>query len=796
MSFFRHLYKATFLIWCMILYVFVHTNIECFFKEKFKFLDVVYDALVKSNFFQSFTSLVLILVCGLWTISTIKDRNISTKRLILDVLGVEILVLADIGWNTPHFGFSSISLFSFVAIILTLDVLICCLKWLAYQNYDDDISLKNSFIVDNYDVQNVDKTRERYAELLLERLRNVDNKDDAFSLVVYGRWGSGKTLFLNYINNLLKQQNDIVINFNPWNSLSSKQMLINFFDKLSDVLSQYDSSLEKPMVKYADLLTSLDMPKPFDVFASSVFGKGDTSIDDLREKIRYSLNKIGISIYIIIDDLDRLTKSEILDILCLIRNTASFPYLKYIVACDRNHIIAQLKELNITPNYLEKIFMMELLLPKLYEDFPCVNKCRDAVLSMTDDVSLTNFFGLIATNKSIIIEKSLGNLRQAERFARSLVLNWEQVKRNTEGSNIELSTSEFIWLELICIIDSDLYETLYSNPSKIFDVKKNRRYEQNMYVLKSAEELTKMIGNKCSVDILNTIFPFNEYFKVQHNSISLLENYDKYFSLGQAYGHISKSQFLQILNTDSLPFEMVKLMDGLSNKQKESIYNMLLMLDCRRLKTIERKRYIDIVLEFCRIFNEKYTEILIDRLPDILNTKENELVKDYFLSRLSNIDSYRQILSVNIICTKLIKEKREKGIEIMKEDELQSIVQSNYYKFIKDDTFDAAEIVNSNTLLYNIVKSSVVCYNISDVIDSEEYNVYESLIHKQIIASFEHHKSKNIQKIKEFEEIKFEDGMSQEYFDALEEKKSTEICELFGSKANYEDYKMKCFERI
>ena len=339
MSFFRRLYKATFLIWCMILYVFVHTNIECFIKEKFKFLDVVYDALVKSNFLQSFTSLVLILVCGLWTISTIKDRNISTKRLILDVLGVEILVLADIGWNTPHFGLASISLFSFVAIILTLDVLICCLKWLAYQNYDDDISLKNSFIVDNYDVQNVDKTRERYAELLLERLRNVDNKDEAFSLVVYGRWGSGKTLFLNYINNLLKQQNDIVINFNPWNSLSSKQMLINFFDKLSDVLSQYDSSLEKPMVKYADLLTSLDMPKPFYVFASSVFGKGDTSVDDLREKIRYSLNKIGLSIYIIIDDLDRLTKSEILDILCLIRNTASFPYLKYIVACDRNHII-------------------------------------------------------------------------------------------------------------------------------------------------------------------------------------------------------------------------------------------------------------------------------------------------------------------------------------------------------------------------------------------------------------------------------------------------------------------------
>ena len=51
--------------------------------------------------------------------------------------------------------------------------------------------------------------------------------------------------------------------------------------------------------------------------------------------------------------MDRLTKSEIYEVIRLIRNTANFPYLKFIVACDRKYIIEQLKELNMNPKYLE-----------------------------------------------------------------------------------------------------------------------------------------------------------------------------------------------------------------------------------------------------------------------------------------------------------------------------------------------------------------------------------------------------------------------------------------------------------
>ena len=295
MNYIKKLYKLILLVWCMVFYACIHWNVECYLKEKFKFLEVVYGAFVNSCFFQSFTSLLLIFVWALWTISKVKDKNISPKRFILDIIGIEILLLAELEWNTPSSGFGDISLFSFAATVLVLDVLVCGLKWFACQKHDIDVSYKKSFIVNKHDVQIIDNVRKQYAESLLKRLRNVDNSEESFSLVIYGNWGSGKTLFLKSIEDLLKKRNDIVINFNPWNSHSSKNMLNSFFDNVSGILSKYDSSLEKPMIKYAEMLSSMDLPKPIYSFVLSMFGNGDSNIDSLKEKIRDSLGRIGKS---------------------------------------------------------------------------------------------------------------------------------------------------------------------------------------------------------------------------------------------------------------------------------------------------------------------------------------------------------------------------------------------------------------------------------------------------------------------------------------------------------------------
>ncbi len=51
--------------------------------------------------------------------------------------------------------------------------------------------------------------------------------------------------------------------------------------------------------------------------------------------------------------------NEILEVLKIIRNTANFPFVKFIVACDRTYIVNQLKSKGVEPKYLEKIFMID-----------------------------------------------------------------------------------------------------------------------------------------------------------------------------------------------------------------------------------------------------------------------------------------------------------------------------------------------------------------------------------------------------------------------------------------------------
>ncbi|MCF2589484.1 hypothetical protein JQM97_00650 [Prevotella hominis] len=531
------------------------------------------------------------------------------------------LFFANSARETLGSGFGTISLLSLVAIVLVLDIFVCGLKWLAFQKFDEPTMCNESFVCDNHDIGIIDGVRKKYAEYLLRRLRNIDNKEEAFSLVVYGEWGSGKTMFLKCIEDKLRNQGEIIFNFDPWNCNSEKLMLNCFFDDLGDVLSEYDSSLMKPMIEYVDLLTSLDMPKPLDVFASSVFGKRETSVNKLKDEIRESLCKIGKSVYILIDDLDRLTKSEIYEVIRLIRNTANFPYLKFIVACDRKYIIEQLKELNMNPKYLEKIFTMEVSLPKMYQDYPCVNRLKEVIVSMADDIILNRIFEIMPISTSELLEKSLGNLRQAERFARSLVLNWTFTKDRFKSDKIDIRPDEFFWIELIRVIDAKLYEDLQFTPYVFFEIKQNREYGQSMYVLKS-NDLAKLVGNNCSINILNKIFPYNNYSKPNCNTIALLENYDKYFCLGKAPKTVSMNQLLQLLNIECKQDEFEKMIDKFEHKERQSILNRLLMFDTKELTPISKLRFIDFIFVFYGMYKDDKTDKLLEKLLSLLQSKD------------------------------------------------------------------------------------------------------------------------------------------------------------------------------
>lgn len=87
-------------------------------------------------------------------------------------------------------------------------------------------------------------------------------------------------------------------------------------------------------------------------------------ISTRRAKVRKALITLDKPILVVLDDIDRLTTSEIRDIFKLVRLTANFPNIIYVVAFDRIRVEEALAEQGIPGrDYLEKILQIGIDLP-------------------------------------------------------------------------------------------------------------------------------------------------------------------------------------------------------------------------------------------------------------------------------------------------------------------------------------------------------------------------------------------------------------------------------------------------
>jgi hypothetical protein len=85
-----------------------------------------------------------------------------------------------------------------------------------------------------------------------------------------------------------------------------------------------------------------------------------------RAKLRDALAALDNPIIVVLDDIDRLQTSEIRDVFKLVRLTASFPNIIYLVAFDRVRVQEALSEQGLPGrDYLEKILQVAIDLPAI-----------------------------------------------------------------------------------------------------------------------------------------------------------------------------------------------------------------------------------------------------------------------------------------------------------------------------------------------------------------------------------------------------------------------------------------------
>jgi hypothetical protein len=567
-------------------------------------------------------------------------------------------------WNFAGFTFCKKIYYADVIILITVTNLILLFR--AKPNLEKN---NNSLFDDQSLGENkIDELGySSYAELLVSKIIS-SNFDKAFAIGINGKWGLGKTSFIDLIKRKIRQQDVIEIAFNPWNSNSPKAIVQDFFETIQKQISPFHSSAARLLVSYSNKLVALNDNTVTQSIQTSVTAiTGFNSLESLFNEIDISLRQINKKIIVYIDDLDRLDKSEIVEVLRLIRNTANFYNTFFIVAYDRNYVVSALEHYNPhnKEQYLEKIFQLEVTLPHFKKDvlrYKLASKLKEKI---SDDYHRTIDQEIIGTTATIpsYLNIWLETIRDVTRLANSIVLNFTKLQG-------EVDFGEFLRLELLRIKYPSVHSLLFTMPSDFLELKSKNSSEKHRYVLsevKIEDKLEKKLkiyltSNYVSlsippnsvekiVDYVSGIFNKDSLLKFNDNFLSVAypSKFNRYFTYSLLDDSLSEIQFAHAMSLNQNDFNN-KITEWVNNKLEVELKNRF-----GEIKTFDtREDFEKIITAIFHLANQKtqkphfFSRDLVgydgEDLYYKLYNSENKLSETYYSG--SNEDLRTFILSL------------------------------------------------------------------------------------------------------------------------------------------------------
>jgi hypothetical protein len=195
---------------------------------------------------------------------------------------------------------------------------------------------------------------------------------------VLGAWGFGKTSFMNLARDEFKRAGVHILDFNPWMFTGAQQLVESFFIELAAQLKIRPGLVDvgKYLEDYGETfsgMAGLPLVGPWieggrglAKILSKILQRRKEGVSRRRAKLEKALADLSKPIVVVLDDIDRLSTSEIRDVFKLVRLTASFPNIIYIVAFDRGRVENALAEQGVPGrDYLEKILQVAIDLPAI-----------------------------------------------------------------------------------------------------------------------------------------------------------------------------------------------------------------------------------------------------------------------------------------------------------------------------------------------------------------------------------------------------------------------------------------------
>lgn len=527
----------------------------------------IYDEINKYNSLNSLIVFISICLAFYFCYRIIRDKDFRLGRILLIVVGWIVLWCPNVFEYPLIIGYFD---YRFLWTLLLLGVFICC-AITSVKILKQRIALKRSQLISNTNELIHDKNVETYSYNIINRLLDIDLSEAAFAVGVTSEWGSGKTTFLSIMKNqLMEHYKDKVeiVNFNPWSCHSPEQVINYFFKTLREELAPKHSQLSRPIKDYAKYLNAIKIPDSLsflDSLKNLVLNEESDSIQKKRDHLSSLFSRMTKPVYVFIDDLDRLESDEVFEVLRLIRNTADFSNMMYIVVYDKEYIVSVLKRLNVKDgsSYLEKIFPLELHLPKVSNSVLFEMLKKSMMSLVKDDSSLANLSGITSEvmmrllgslneDQIPLLLSVLNSFRRIRNFAHRYLLLLSHIQSMTNTKN-EIKFKDLLWLELIEMYDKSIYEILYNDPERLLKIegKKYVLLEENEYkTINNNGEKTELCVLPTTRKLLEMLFKQND--DLSRYSMRYRVNYNYYFYLMVPPEDLSNKEFLCIYKDEDI----------------------------------------------------------------------------------------------------------------------------------------------------------------------------------------------------------------------------------------------------
>lgn len=500
-------------------------------------------------------------------------------------------------WNFKFVDWGMV-LFSLLWIDLVISEIDCrsiCKKNESSYVYDGAIEYKEQDILDYSDK----------AKIAAEDIKRFDVSEHSWSIGVNGKWGSGKTSYINLILENLSPDEYDIIKFNPRGSKDVSTIQEDALNLLSEKLKVYYIGLSSLFKDYINALQLIDstgwLEKAFSAYSHSDAG-------NKKNRLNETLKNLPKKVVFVIDDFDRLTREEIIEVLKLLDNNADFSNIIYVTAYDKDYVEKQFAENNASQEhcyFVDKFFNVEWNVPLRYYYY-----IYDYIITQLDSIVDTTQFGYdISEIKSAgfyqnIVKKHIPTMRDAKRLINLFQSDYQPVHG-------EVDVIDFLLITIIKYKYRVEYTALFNCEYLINGANNTLTYDE------------KKVENANSKEIIKLLFSATDTSN-RPRRIYQVNSFYNYFT-----GHIGN-----MLNLPQLATLFTKDMSSLEtwikmwSLDKTTLDEVADYLNFRKkfLNSPESIfRYIDVVLLYNGYANSSISNMYAKQV-----VLETELLKDYY----------------------------------------------------------------------------------------------------------------------------------------------------------------------